>query len=369
MSLNDDALADLSKEDGFVTTPEEAVAEEKPPLLVNVVDKDNNKNTEEAAELLSNYDVTLKTAEDGLTRLHSMDEVVDTVMASESISRSDAFRLVKVFESFAETVGSPSEFTETPSQTNYKATQRFVVSEVSKEREAALATVEKFVNTELAQAQLLLKGLAEMLLPDLFATLDRLRTDALCDLNKAALSKAFLCYDKDKTLVDLRQRSFNCWADYDESTTCPKHMPSTELMRQMQQVIAQDDFRRLLHNAESFGSSPIAKIQWSLAQPTPAPISWNYLEMLAFYASGRALDLLSTLTELIGEQAPPLYDKIGEIMVVKSDPDSKISVLRDFMPELREHLSLLMGLYRYQVVMRSVAHYSSEVMSVFRMSF
>lgn len=303
MSLNDDAVKDLESE--IVKTPGSEPGENPKEGVISVeVSDEATDETPEAREALNHLEeneVLLQTTHEGVKRVHQMEEVVETVLAEESISRSRAKAIALVFEEFSQAVAKPIEFTEVPTATNLKETRAFVTTKLASEKEKLALNFTDYLKSTQSSIKCIVGEVKERLLPETLAILDTLRQEALEDLSKAATSKAFYLYRSNNEMVDLRKRLIDLPCELSEFHTSGHHLlPDRALVEALHCELSKQYVQDLFYVSSLQINDPRRTLHLFNREGEYTCVS--YLGLLTFYANGGMLEVFTNLGAFYSEE-------------------------------------------------------------------
>lgn len=379
--LNDEALDTLKPTGEFVTPP----SGDTPPggaLTVVVEPPEDNREIDALVASLSNYDVTLQTAEDGLTKLHSMDEVANLVLASESIGQSEADEVLKIMPRLSDDVAPISDYTEVPTRTKLIETKAFVTRTLAEEKRTALECCINFLKTEFAHGEMLLKYLSETRLPAIYSDLEALRLESLEDLVNVGVSMNFLHYTTDNhpTLVDFRTRTITRYSTSENFATIPASHPSDGLMKALDDALRAEDFK-LFYEA----TSPVTyTIDTMMALLRSSRISedgstpHSYQSLLCYFAGNSAMRALNCLVDCaVSGSLRPLNPNgsveqanVGQVVAAILNADlsdeDRLKALTVSMPDIRQAMANILVLHRFCAALTPVLQHTCSLFSCYR---
>ena len=364
MSLNADALDELDQEASFIKEPE-IDDQIKDRAIVKVEPAEDDEAMVKSMIVLQDYDTTLQTTEDGISRLHSLDEITDTVLSSETISQSTAEELNRVFESFSEVVAPSNEFTQVPTKTHLKASQNFVQSEYQKEQQEVLNTFIQFINTEAKEAQLLLNCIVDERYPQTAELLEQLNHEALLDLQRASQSRNFLLYNTRNELVDFRVRMIHSGLDYSEFDNIPEAFPKKAIIKGLFDSFNSVEFRDLYRSAQIFVHRQNEELLKEYQKDSDAFVSFDYLSLLSCFAENRLGTYLQATNEEMLAIQEDIYPKL-ELILSEGTVEEKLSQIEELLPRVRAYLRGLTKYYRHLNSARWFCHYAQAYMNACR---
>ena len=268
MSLNDDVNNEFTETPPGVTVPAEIPQAMDEPVIV-----ESTTSGDDLAELeeVDAIDIILKTTIDGVDQYDKLADVSKTILAAESISRSDVVSLFAAMDSeefaqrFTDSTSSINGFTSTSTKTNLAEAQSFLEAELNTQREnLKIASVEA-VSKARVHAIERINRLDEEI-PNLSARLRELIRVASSDFSIAQQSKSALFYVAEKTttvkdgvevdkiekvLYDIRTISLTSYpARYgtvingsDGELWCELHALSTELLQTVKLAVIRNNYR------------------------------------------------------------------------------------------------------------------------------
>lgn len=287
-SLNDEALNDLSS----VSTDGSDGG-----LVVEVEPHQTEVNHADAiSKELEGYDATLTAVENGIEDHFKLHDVIDTVLAAESISQVDAERIAAVAPEFIEQVGAVQEFTQRPSRTHLTQTQQWVNNRLLASDEAAKAALKKFVTTDLLRIKEIFSTAGQELILNVIDKYRQLRMVAQSDLQYAANSKAFYhCSNDEKDVRDFKFCEFYAHDGESENWTQARaaFLP-LELTRNFADVARHPALERLMvTNRGGFGS-PAERFFRTVGR-AEGQTMFNYISLLGFLATQNFDEILEDL--------------------------------------------------------------------------
>ena len=368
--LNDDTLDELQATDSFVEKPssDDGSLPEK-IVEVAVPDKlpDEAKDAyyAKAVDEMTAYDVQLQTTEAGVTRLHDLDRVADTVLATESIGQSDAEEVARLLPALSEEVAPPSQYTEIPTKTNLIATQSFVSKAVESERNEVLGKFLEIVDAELST-------LAPIdtcaIVAQLLEGLEVLRQAATLDLAKVSVSKNFYAYREGNTeLLDLRHYGLgNLTTDIPKFSDGPKFLPTVDISRLANDALTNNDFMFFNARGSSSYRCPESDLnRLGECSDRDRRFSWTYMELLTYLASGEAGVKLAEI-HLAYEATKTLVSENVEAVKAIVDSPAQLVKVDEVLPLVRRLTTQSIALLRLCVALKAVVTYSREVLDVLR---
>lgn len=363
MSLNADALDELDQETTFVKEPE--IDDHIKDRAIVKVEQPDDDAAIKSMIVLQDYDTTLQTTENGVSRLHSLDEITETVLASETINQSTAEELSRVFESFSETVAPSNEFTQVPTRTHLKATQNFVQSEIQKEQQEVLNSFVQFINTEAKEAQALLNCISDERYPQVAEQLEELNHQAILDLKEASQSRNFLLYNRKNELVDFRLRTIHGGIGYEDFENIPEAFPAETLIRGLFRSFNDLEFRDLHATAYAFNRLNQEELMKDYQKDRDVYVDFNYLSLLSYFAENRIGIYLQATHEEVMAIQEEIYPKL-DLILKEGNVEEKLVQIEELLPRVRSYLRGLTRFYRHLNVTRQFAHYSKEYMRACR---
>lgn len=364
MSLNADALDELDKETTFVKEPE-IDDHIKDKAIIKVEQPEDGDVAVKSMIVLQDYDTSLQTTENGISRLHSLDEITETVLSSETINQSTAEELSRVFESFSETVAPSNEFTQVPTRTHLKATQNFVQSEIQKEQQEVLNSFIQFINTEANEAQALLNCITDERYPQVAEQLEELNHQAILDLKEASQSRNFLLYNRKNELVDFRLRTIHDGIGYEDFENIPEAFPVETLIRGLFRSFNDLEFRDLHATAYAFNRLNQEELMKDYQKDRDVYVDFNYLSLLSYFAENRIGIYLQATHEEVMAIQEEIYPKL-DLILKEGNVEEKLVQIEELLPRVRSYLRGLTRFYRHLNAARQFAHYSKEYMRACR---
>lgn len=105
------------------------VAGEEAPAI------ENEAEIAAAISQLENYQTAIATNEDGVTKVRDMNEIVSSILASESVSRADAEQIRKAYPEDFDSEFHLNEFTEVPTRVGFESIRKFVERSIGQQEE------------------------------------------------------------------------------------------------------------------------------------------------------------------------------------------------------------------------------------------
>lgn len=105
------------------------VAGEEAPAI------ENEAEVAAAISQLENYQTAIATNEDGVTKVRDMNEIVSSILASESVSRADAEQIRKAYPEDFDSEFHLNEFTEVPTRVGFESIRKFVERSIGQQEE------------------------------------------------------------------------------------------------------------------------------------------------------------------------------------------------------------------------------------------
>lgn len=350
--LNSESLIDL--EDGRVIAPAgspEALAEN---ALVVIGQTADDKEAQKAAEELEGYSVTLQTTVDGLTRQHEMEDVVNTLMASETISRTDAVQLVKCFEGLTDVVGQPETFTAVPSRTNLEPTKRYVRKAVYDEETALNEQLQQFIDVALEPVQQQLLMLEERHLPTCLEGLEMLHHQAEDLFEELEEGKLFLLYNANKELIDTRLMAFVSL--FNQMFTVENSEYFAEVVRGLVRALSDPSVKLLLKSA----SNPRVSMPPSeFTSPEYEVENLSLMKYLPYFTHKLIANYLTHQTVMLQERCQALHD--DKTRVVEKTRDQRRALAIEAQNLCRDATNL----YRLVLPVKTLVYWTKHTFDLF----
>ena len=367
--LNDDTLSELQPTDNFITPPSSddsslppAVVSVETPTAVSSEGKDDYYQV--AVDELSKYDVQLKTTEDGLTRLHDLDRVTDTVLAAESIGQSDAEEVNRLLPALSEEVAPPKQFTELPTRTNLTETKAFISQAVASEKDTLVSGFMAIVDAELA---VLAPIDIPLLVNRTLEALEGLRQAAILDIAKVGVSKKFYFYrDEPKELIDVRHYPIRGLMESRAEEGTELEIPGAGLACSLTTALTCDDFVKFMKRGSVAYRSPEgALIRMQDRDGDTDRHQWSYMELLSYLVTGEAGTLLSEMALGFETMKTKTEEELERVKKADGTNDS-VRVIDDAFPIVRDFTQATIGLFRVCMALKAVTLYSGEVLAIMR---
>lgn len=211
MDLNEDATLDLDSAPDYLVLPGDPDATPKEGEGVRVVIGQAAEKGD-AVDLLravEEHKVELETEEDEISKVHDLDEVVETVLGLETIDQTTAQSVASHLPELEEHVGPLASYTDYATRTNLEQTKRYVKSELSARQAALEERLQKSVKrgTDIV-------SISEQVLTKLFdravKVVEETQCQAIGDMEEVTRSKAFY-FASEGGMYDIRKRSFTCF--------------------------------------------------------------------------------------------------------------------------------------------------------------
>ena len=362
-SLNTEALSTLKEDASYLTQPNDKSIPTDSALVIVTQDTDE-KNMDAIVASLSEYDVSLQTTEEGITRVHKLDDVSDTILAAESIGQADAEYVAQNFTEFTEKVASPNEFTQMPTKTHLAATQQFIKKAVVDEKSDLVSGFLTHVADQLTYLEALRVSIRHCHDNTLACQLEQLRQEAIEDQAKAGVSNAFLVYRKDKQLIDLKTLTLNHGYYNDDFDTVVPFMPPSYVIQTLISTIDDRDFRDL-HWETHLSRHVLLPAQSSERDV----VLMSYLDLLGYLASNRLGQFMEDVMTLIDQECATVCASVEAIRQDDLSMGNKLELIEKVTPALRENLKHLITFYRYQTIAKPFVYNAGLLMSYFRKQF
>lgn len=310
--LNDDTLNTFGDTDGFIKTPD-ASNEDSPNAVVIVENKAPLNDPSELVAQLDQYDVTLQTTEDGLTKLHDLEDIEKLVLSTETISQSLAQDVANALPSLEEEVAPVALYTNAPTKTNLAATQNFVKRETAALASSTAQQVAEFIAQDLGKFKVLNDEFINNTLPALTAVLDKVRGEALTDLQTVPTSKAYLAYRKDtdmrQVLIDFRIAPLRSWPCPTQLlTSTPNGFPGLDVVNALDTILSTTVLSGFFARLDW---APVGIYNLATSRDVDADIvRHSYLSLLQLFASNQVGLVLETLVQKLREHVAGLPEQI-----------------------------------------------------------
>lgn len=198
MSLNQEAMDDLDQEAEYLTT-ETDNPESKEDLVVKTderIDPSLPQDVDVTVSRLEDYNTHIRTVEDGIEKTHDLQDVMDTVLANETIGQAGAVEIEDRVGGLAEAVAPVNEYTQAPSSVNYKETKNYVAQKLQSSYDLVSVKHKAYLEATLEQAKELHTKLLEEEIPSLLRELDGARAETSDEIEDTFDISEYLAYTK-----------------------------------------------------------------------------------------------------------------------------------------------------------------------------
>lgn len=322
-SLNELATTDL---DDPRIPPEANDVTDAPSAVVVAGGTPSIENEEAVAaaiQQLEGYNTAVATADEGVMKVRDMNEVISTILAAETISRSDARNLRDIFGEKFDHRFSVEEYTELPSGVNLRQTKRFLekrmeeTEEIEKTKLKAFEELSPLLPEIFKQVEYLLdkaKGCTE--------GLEEEACEELEEMNEREHRFVYNLVKKDGSVFDISFCSFASGLDSEDLQYQPRVFPNQEIRNSIYKLPqTHRAFVALCWKAQH--ASCHETVMRFLENPNlsdeavDGSIFNNYRETLAFLASGT---LSNTLVAIFPQWVEKISRKIEELEASRGHP-------------------------------------------------
>jgi hypothetical protein len=359
LGLNDEALGELQEDASYLTEPQDKSTPTDGALVIVTQDADE-KYADAAVAALDNFDVTLQTTEEGVTRVHKLDEISNTILAAETIDQSDAEQIAQNLEGFEGNVGQTSEFTQVPTKTLLKPTQQYVQRVAVEEKDDLVGTFLTNVAQHTDSIQKLMEAVGTIH-TGLVDDLDRLRVAAIVDQAKAGTSRAFLTY-KDGRLTDLRSLNITRELANNKYDTLVDFLPPKHVVVELHCCLNDSRFQSLHCEIEE-GRGPILL---GFERSGTDRREFSYLALLGLLASNRFSNYFEEAVVGITKLYTDLKADIDKVQAEEMSISNKFELIERLAPDLRSYVKKMSVLYGYQSVTKSLVGNVEILMNCYR---
>ena len=375
MSLNDEALNELHDDGEYLTHAEGQVVSLGDATVIT--DDETGllppKNIDEAVEKLSDYDVKIQTNVDKVVKLHDLQDVADTVLASESIGQSDAKEIERTYGGLYDNVATRQEYSEVPTKVNLAPTQDYVAQRLGSYKEDAVASCRAYIEETYEAAVSLNTFFHGGAIAKVVALFEELQQTALADLPLASKSNKFLHYRKTKNtegqtaadLTDLRRVNLYFQNFQEEFLNASSELPSKETIGLFKDSFSNDTFRSLVKIAESSNSAGESLLRSQAYYNREEHVGYDYLALLGFLAEGRFISFFTEAMKELDAIAKDAEVAVAAIRDVNQVTDDVLSGVQEKMSAMGMYYSCLLSLERYRLAASTFGSMAKQIVSGF----
>ena len=271
--LNDETYATLAENAPDVKEPD---LDDPNPVMAILPEAPPEPDAVDAAvAAMPNYDAKIVSMTDKVAKVYDVQKLATQLLATESISQSDAEEIVGVLPGLQDEVATVKEYSQVPTRTNLTATQNYVQSKEAELVNELDAELKDFLKGEFTA--LISLRMADAVAP-IAQSLTKLMELSREDLVAVGASKNFFgvkASGNDRT-VDLRELPLRDMAVLSNYAALPSFIPHYIIVMGLNEI----------------SSSHIFGAYHQLCCPEVQSPDWTYHRLLVFFSTGGHRELL-----------------------------------------------------------------------------
>lgn len=283
MSLNDDALNELSEESKFLTTPKTDLPPPTDDMTVLADGKGQPTEPSDALiDRLTQTDLKIKTVVDDVETIHRFEDVSNTIQAAESISQSDVVEVEKTFGGFLGEEAQLEEFTKVPTRVGLTTVQRHMTQRIETLKSTVRTKIKDILIKDVNDSFELAVNIEKVKVPNLLQLLEQIQDNCKQIGQDIGRSRNFIAYTDPRchTMLDYSRTGFSDYSNMEEATFPDELKVPKELYRSFSDLMQNPMMKEVIYLTSHCNSTPLLPIKGRVTRDIPSLNVLSLCELL-----------------------------------------------------------------------------------------